>query len=57
MVGSEGLPYGFATFEKLGVGRFEELKPSGSGWQPRPNSKPEGRRMEIPLDNVVVRFP
>lgn len=51
-LGSEGLPFVFESFEKLGSG---ELNDSGASW--KPNSKAEEHRMETPLENVVVRFP
>ena len=51
-LGSEGLPFVFESFEKMGEGKLTD---NGASWQP--NGKPEERRMEIPLENVVVRFP
>jgi murein DD-endopeptidase len=53
-LGSEGLPFVFESFEKLGQG---VLTDNGASWKPLPNGKAEEHRMEIPLENVVVRFP
>ena len=47
----------FASFDKLGLGHVKNFKPDGAGWQTLPDGKPEERRMEIPLGDVVVRFP
>jgi len=51
-LGSEGLPFVFESFEKLGQGGLTD---SGASW--KPIGKVEERRMEIPVENVVVRFP
>jgi len=53
-LGSEGLPFVFESFGKLGIG---ELKQNGASWKPLPNGRVEQRRGEIPLENVVVNFP
>ena len=48
-LGSDGLPYAFAEFEVQG---------KGWGWKSSgPQAATEKRRMEIPLQNEVVRFP
>ncbi len=47
-LGSEGLPYIFASFEVQG---------KGWGWKPGPNATTEKRVNEMPLDSDVVRFP
>jgi murein DD-endopeptidase len=51
-LGSEGLPFVFESFEKLGQGALND---NGASW--KPTGKVEKRRMEIPVENVVVRFP
>lgn len=51
-LGSEGLPFVFESFEKLGEGGLND---NGASW--KQVGKVEERRMEIPLENVVVRFP
>lgn len=51
-LGSEGLPFVFQSFEKLGEG---SLNDNGASW--KPIGKVEERRVETPLENVVVRFP
>lgn len=50
--GAEGVPYVFESFEVQGV-----LPSLGDAWKPTPNAKIDKRRMEIPTDNAVVRFP
>ena len=48
-LGSEGLPYAFASFEVQGKGR---------GWKPTtPPAAAEKRKNEMPLELEVVRFP
>jgi murein DD-endopeptidase MepM/ murein hydrolase activator NlpD len=48
-LGSDGLPYAISEFEAQG---------KGWGWKsPGPQAATEKRRMEIPLQNEVVRFP
>lgn len=56
-LGSEGLPFVFESFEQLGRGELNDNAASWASWKPLPNGKAEERRMEIPLENVVVRFP
>jgi murein DD-endopeptidase len=51
-LGSEGLPFVFESFEKLGQGGLND---NGASWKPL--GKAEERRMETPLENVVIRFP
>jgi murein DD-endopeptidase len=53
-LGSEGLPFVLESFDKLGQGGLND---NGASWKPLPTGKAEERRMEIPLENVVVRFP
>jgi murein DD-endopeptidase len=50
--GAEGVPYVFESFELQGV-----LPALGEAWKPPPNAKTDKRRMEIPTENAVVRFP
>ena len=48
-LGSDGLPYIFASFEVQG---------NGWGWKPAgPNAGAEKRTNQMPLENEVVRFP
>jgi len=51
-LGAEGVPYVFESFEVQGV-----LPDLGDAWKPRPNAKTDKRRMEIPTQNAVIRFP
>lgn len=53
-LGAEGVPYVFESFELQGV--LPSLKELGH-WKPPANSKADKRRMELPLENAVVRFP
>jgi hypothetical protein len=51
-LGSEGIPYVLDAFELEGTAALQ------SGKVPfKPLASPEKRRMELPLQNVVVRFP
>jgi N-acyl-D-aspartate/D-glutamate deacylase len=51
-LGSEGIPYVLDTFELEGSAMLQ------AGKIPfKPLASPERRRMELPLQNVVVRFP
>ena len=43
------------SFEVLGVESPQAFKEGA--WRPDPNFKVERRRMEMPIDSVVVRFP
>jgi len=48
-LGADGLPFAFSEFEVLG---------KGFGWKPSATSPaPVKRRLELPLQNEVVRFP
>ncbi len=47
-LGAEGLPYAFPSFE---------IEGRGQGWKPTEAKGPEKHIMEMPLQNVVVRFP
>lgn len=47
-LGSEGLPFVFESFEKLGRGELSDNAASWASWKPLPNGKVEERRMEIP---------
>jgi murein DD-endopeptidase MepM/ murein hydrolase activator NlpD len=51
----EGLPFVIDSFEVLGVESPQAFK--DGVWKPDPNFKVEQRRMEMPIDSVVVRFP
>jgi hypothetical protein len=51
-LGSEGVPYVLETFELEGTAMLQ------AGKIPfKPLTPPENRKMELPLQNVVVRFP
>jgi murein DD-endopeptidase MepM/ murein hydrolase activator NlpD len=51
----EGLPFVIDSFEVLGVESPQAFK-EGT-WRPDPHTKADKRRMEMPIDNAVVRFP
>jgi murein DD-endopeptidase len=53
-LGSEGLPYVLDSFEMQGVLPSKKLLIEG-GWK-QPGSLVEKRRLEIPIENAVVRF-
>ena len=55
-LGAEGVPYVIESFELLGILSSKKLLVEG-GWKPQPVSSPDRRRLEIPVENAVVRFP
>jgi murein DD-endopeptidase MepM/ murein hydrolase activator NlpD len=50
--GAEGVPYVFESFEVQGV-----LPAPGEAWKTPSNAKTDRRRMEMPTENAVIRFP
>jgi len=53
-LGTEGLPYAYAAFEVEGrINGFEGGKLPA--WTPLPT--PDAHKLEMPLENVIVRFP
>jgi N-acyl-D-amino-acid deacylase len=52
-LGTEGLPYAFAAFEI--EGRIDGFAEGKMAWTPL--SVPNAHKMELPLENVIVRFP
>ena len=56
-LGSEGLPFVFESFEVLGLLKSLDVLENGKGWKPPSDAKPIVRKMEMPIDNAVVRFP
>jgi hypothetical protein len=55
-LGAEGMPYALESFEMQGVLPSKKLLVEG-GWKPQPISPIDKRRLEIPIENAVVRFP
>jgi murein DD-endopeptidase MepM/ murein hydrolase activator NlpD len=55
-LGAEGVPYVFESFDMQGVLPSKKLLVEG-GWKPRPAPTTNRRRLEIPVENAVVRFP
>lgn len=53
---AEGLPYVFASFEVEGILPSKKVLVNGKGWRPS-SSTGDKRRMEIPVENSVIRFP
>ncbi len=55
---AEGVPYVFESFEVQGVVSIQGVVPAlDEAWKPPPNAKTDKRRMEIPTQNAVIRFP
>lgn len=52
--GSEGIPYVFESFDFLGPESEAQLFGQGQPWKP---AAAEHRRRQMPLNDVVVRFP
>jgi murein DD-endopeptidase MepM/ murein hydrolase activator NlpD len=55
-LGAEGVPYVFESFYMEGVLPSKKLLVEG-GWRPQPAHATDIRRLEIPVENAVVRFP
>jgi len=55
-LGAEGVPYVLEAFEVLGTLSAKALLIKG-GWKPEPGRSADKRRLEIPTENAVVRFP
>jgi murein DD-endopeptidase MepM/ murein hydrolase activator NlpD len=55
-LGAEGMPYVIESFEMQGILTSKELLIEG-GWKPQPSTAIDKRRLEIPIENAVVRFP
>lgn len=55
-LGAEGVPYVFESFDVQGVLPSKGLLTEG-GWRPQPTPTTDRRRLEIPVENAVVRFP
>jgi murein DD-endopeptidase MepM/ murein hydrolase activator NlpD len=55
-LGAEGLPYVFESFEMQGILPSKKLLAEG-GWKPQPSATSDIRRLEMPIENAVVRFP
>ncbi|MEK6337318.1 MAG: M23 family metallopeptidase [Acidobacteriota bacterium] len=55
-LGAEGVPYVIESFEMEGILPSKGLLIEG-GWRPQPSAIIDKRRLEIPIENAVVRFP
>ncbi|MGH9871268.1 MAG: M23 family metallopeptidase [Pyrinomonadaceae bacterium] len=55
-LGAEGVAYVFESFDMLGVLPSKKLLIEG-GWKPQPSSTTDKRKLELPIENAVVRFP
>ncbi len=55
-LGAEGVPYVFESFDLLGILPSKKLLVNGEGWKPEPSMRVK-HRMEMPIENAVVRFP
>lgn len=55
-LGAEGVPYVIELFEMQGILPSKGLLIEG-GWKPQPSAIIDKRRLEIPIENAVVRFP
>ena len=53
-LGAEGVPYVFESFELQGI--LPSLKELGN-WKGSANTQPDKRRMELPVEDAIVRFP
>ena len=55
-LGAEGLPYVFESFEMQGILPSKKLLVE-EGWKTQPSTPVDKRRLEIPIENAIVRFP
>ena len=55
-LGAEGVPYVFESFEMQGILPSKKLLVEG-GWKPQPDTTTDKRRLEMPIENAIVRFP
>ncbi len=56
-LGAEGLPFVFESYEVLGTLKDLGVLTRDNGWRPQPDATPEKRKKEIPLRNMIIRFP
>ena len=54
-LGSDGVPYVFESFEMQGMLSSKKLLAEG-GWRPQSGRPTDKRRLEMPVENAVVRF-
>lgn len=55
-LGAEGVPYVFRSFERLGAYESLETFARGRPWVVRSSGQESTRRMEMPLQQTVLRF-
>jgi murein DD-endopeptidase MepM/ murein hydrolase activator NlpD len=55
--GAEGLPFVFESYEVLGVVNDLGILTRDNGWRPQPGTPVERRSKEMPLENMILRFP
>jgi len=56
-LGAEGLPFVFESYEVLGVLNDLGVLTRDNGWRPQPGATIEKDRKEMPLENMIIRFP
>lgn len=56
-LGAEGLPFVFESYEVLGVPNELGVLTRDNGWVPQPGAIIEKRKKEMPLENMIIRFP
>ena len=56
-LGAEGLPFVFESYEMLGVLKDLGVLTRDDGWRPQPSAAVEKCSKEMPLENMVIRFP
>lgn len=56
VLGAEGLPYVFRSFEVLGAYETIDGHQSGDPWRAAPEATGGARKMELPAPNVVLTF-
>lgn len=56
-LGAEGVPFVFESYEVLGVLDDLGVLTRDNGWRPQPGATIEKRMKEMPLENMIIRFP
>jgi len=56
-LGAEGVPFVFESYEVLEILKDYGIISRDNGWVPQPGAIIEKRKKEMPLENMIIRFP